>query len=208
MGSNPIIGTHTSFVAGAESAKSRSLGPATLFIDMNPHHRFGTYGLCGVLCLSGLAVRAEELKRNAVILHRVGGGEDANALIAKGDEFDKRLQAKEALDNYLPADKLKPGNVDLLVRIARQYRHLMADASSKKEKLRLGAVSLEFAHRATALAPNNSEAQLSPAISYGKILPFMISKNQVDTYPRFKPSFDLPPHLYPHNDTNSPIPMP
>ncbi len=135
---------------------------------MNPSHRFRTYGLCAVLCLSGLAVRAEELKRNAVILHRVGGGEDANALIAKGDEFDKRLQAKEALENYLPADKLKPGNVDLLVRIARQYRHLMADASSKKEKLRLGAVSLEFAHRAAALAPNNSEAQLSPAISYGK----------------------------------------
>ena len=193
--------SHTSFVAGAESAKSRSLGPATLFIDMNPSHRFRTYGLCAVLCLSGLAVRAQELKRNAVILHRVGGGEDANALIAKGDEFDKRLQAKEALENYLPADKLKPGNVDLLVRIARQYRHLMADASSKKEKLRLGAVSLEFAHRAAALAPNNSEAQLSPAISYGKMLPFMSSKDQVNASPRIKAAVDRALKLDPANDT-------
>jgi len=131
----------------------------------------------------------------------VGGGEDANALIAKGDEFDKRLQAKEALENYLPADKLEPGNVDLLVRIARQYRHLMADASSKKEKLRLGAVSLEFAHRAAALAPNNSEAQLSPAISYGKMLPFLGSKDQVDASPRIKASVDRALQLDPKNDT-------
>ncbi len=83
-------------------------------VDMNPNNRLRIYGLCAVLCLSGLAARAQELKRNAATFHRVGGGEDANALIAKGDEFDKRLQAKEALDNYLPADKLKPGNVDLL----------------------------------------------------------------------------------------------
>jgi len=38
--------------------------------------------LCAVLCLSGGAARAE----------------DTDALIAKGDQFDKRLQAKEALE--------------------------------------------------------------------------------------------------------------
>jgi len=62
--------------------------------------------VCAVLCLSGLAARAE----------------DTDALIAKGDQFDKQLQAKEALEVYLPANKLEPDNVKLLVCIARQYR--------------------------------------------------------------------------------------
>lgn len=167
---------------------------------MNPNNRFRAYGLCAVLCLSGLTARAEELKRNAVSLHRVGGGEDANALIAKGDQFDKQLQATEALDNYLPANKLEPDNVDLLVRIARQYRHLMADASSNREKLRLGYISLEFANRAASLAPKNAEAQLSPAISYGKMLPFMGSKDQVNAAPRIKAAVDRALELDPTND--------
>jgi hypothetical protein len=51
-----------------------------------------------------------------------------NDLITEGDAFDVKLQASEALEYYLPAEKLEPNNVRLLVRIARQYRHLMADA--------------------------------------------------------------------------------
>lgn len=151
---------------------------------MDPAHLLRTYGLCAVFCLSGLAARAE----------------DAEALIAKGDHFDKRLQAKEALENYLPANKLEPDNVDLLVRIARQYRHLMSDASAKNEKLRLGNISLEFANRAATLAPNNAEAQLSPAISYGKMLPFMGSKDQVNASPRIKAAVDRTLQLDPTND--------
>ena len=127
--------------------------------------------------------------------------ETAEALIAKGDAFDERLQANEALQFYLPADKLEPNNAELLVRIARQYRHLMSDASSKKEKLRLGRISLEYAQRAATLAPNNAEAQLSPAISYGKMLPFMGSKEQVDASPRIKQAVDRALQLDPKNDT-------
>jgi tetratricopeptide (TPR) repeat protein len=167
---------------------------------MNPNHRFHAYGLCALLCLSALTTRGEELKRNAAIPRRVGGGEDAAELIAKGDQFDKQLQAKEALENYLPANKIEPNNVDLLVRIARQYRHLMSDASAKNEKLRLGNISLEFANRAAALAPKNAEAQLSPAISYGKMLPVMGSKDQVNAAPRIKASVDRALELDPAND--------
>lgn len=137
-----------------------------------------------MLCLSGGAA----------------GAEDADALIAKGDRFDKRLQAKEALEEYLPANTLEPDNVYLLVRIARQYRHLMSDTSSKKEKLRLGRISLEFAERAATLAPNNAEAQLSPAISYGKMLPSMSSKDQVNASPRIKAAVDRTLQLDPTND--------
>lgn len=151
---------------------------------MNPTHRFRTFGLCAALCLS----------------HLVAWAQDVDGLIAKGDQFDKRFQAKEALEDYLPANKLEPDNVDLLVRIARQYRHLMTDAPSKKEKLRLGDISLEFANRAATLAPNNAEAQLSPAISYGKMLPFMGSRDQVHASPRIKAAVDRALQLDPNND--------
>jgi tetratricopeptide (TPR) repeat protein len=127
--------------------------------------------------------------------------ETADALIAKGDAFDDRLQANEALRFFLPAEKLEPNNAELLVRIARQYRHLISDTSSKKEKLRLGYLSLGFAQRAATLAPKNAEAQLSPAISYGKMLPFMGSKEQADASPRIKEAVDRTLQLNPKNDT-------
>jgi tetratricopeptide (TPR) repeat protein len=155
------------------------------FTFVNPNHLLRTFRLlCAVLCLSGGAARAE----------------DADALIAKGDQFDKQLQAKEALEDYLPANKLKPDNVYLLVRIARQYRHLMSDTSSKQEKLRLGNISLKFAERAATLAPNNAEAQLSPAISYGKMSPYMGSRDQFNASPRIKAAADRTLQLDPTND--------
>ena len=46
--------------------------------------------------------------------------------------------AAEALKFYLPAEQLEPKN-PRTVRIARQYRHLVSDVSSKEEKLRLAA---------------------------------------------------------------------
>jgi hypothetical protein len=80
-----------------------------------------------------------------------GAAQDQNAaaLIEKGGRFDEQLKEKEALECYLPANRLEPDNVDLLVRIARQYRHLMSDTTSKR-KLRLGNISLQFAQRAAA----------------------------------------------------------
>jgi tetratricopeptide (TPR) repeat protein len=127
-------------------------------------------------------------------------GETVEDLIANGDQFDKKLQAKEALEYYLPANKLEPDNVGVLVRIARQYRYLMSDASSKKEKLQLGKTSLQFAQRAATLAPNNAEAQLSPAISLGKMLPYMGAKDQIDASPRIKVGVDRALALDPNND--------
>ncbi|MEO8438639.1 MAG: tetratricopeptide repeat protein [Spartobacteria bacterium] len=126
-------------------------------------------------------------------------GQSADALIAKGDPLDKNLHAEEALKYYLPALKEDPDNVDLLDRIARQYRHLMADASENAEKLRLGHLSLDYANRGAELAPKSSEAQLSPAISYGKMLPFMGPSEQVDAAPRIKAGCDRAIELDPEN---------
>ncbi len=125
----------------------------------------------------------------------------AEELIKKGDACDKAFQATEALQYYLPAQKLDPKNVRIVVNISRQYRHLMTDASSRDQKLLLGNVALEYARRSAALAPNDSEAQLALAITYGKMLPFEGSKEQVEASALIKASADRALRLDPRNDT-------
>jgi tetratricopeptide (TPR) repeat protein len=127
-------------------------------------------------------------------------GGPADDLVKNGDEFDLKLQASQALDFYLAAEKLEPKNAGLLLRIARQYRHLMADATTREEKLRLGGIGLNYAQRAAVLAPNDSEAQLSPAISYGKMVAIQGIKEQTEASRRIKDAADKAIRLDPNND--------
>lgn len=137
----------------------------------------------------------------ALLLTGVAGGtQSVDELVKQGSVFDRRFQADTALKFYLAAEKLEPNDPRVLVRIARQYRYLMVDAAAKEEKLRLGRISLKYAQHAAALAPNFAEAQLSVAISYGKLLPLMGKKEQVETSARIKSAVDRTLHLDPRND--------
>ena len=127
--------------------------------------------------------------------------QSVDELRTKGAVFDQRFEAGEALKFYLAAEKLDPKDARTLVAIARQYRYQMADATGKDEKLRLGRIALGYSQRAAALAPNDAEAQLSVAITYGKMLPFLGSREQVDASPRIKKSVDAALRLDPRNDT-------
>jgi tetratricopeptide (TPR) repeat protein len=128
------------------------------------------------------------------------GAESTEELIQKGDVFYAKLQAAEALKFYLPAEKLAPENVRLLVRISREYRHLMSDAPKAKEKLKLGTTAVSYAERAVALAPNDPEAQLALAISYGKMLPIEGTKQQIANSRLIKIAVDKVIALDPTND--------
>ena len=128
------------------------------------------------------------------------GAESARELIQRGDVFYATLQAAEALEYYLPAEKLEPNNVRLLVRIAREYRHLMSDATNASEKLQFGITAVDFAQRAVALAPNNPEAQLAVAISYGKMLPFEGTEQRIANSRLIKVAVDKVIALDPTND--------
>lgn len=128
-----------------------------------------------------------------------GRAQSANELIAKGDALDLKFNTA-ALQYYLSAEKTEPSNVRLLVHIARQYRYLMYDATTSAEKLKLGGIALSYGQRAAALGPNDSEAQLSPAITYGKLLPFQGSKEQVAATPLIKTAVDKAIRIDPRND--------
>jgi len=126
--------------------------------------------------------------------------ESAEELIQKGDIFYAKLQAAEALRFYLPAEKLDPKNVRLLVRIAREYRHLMSDATKASEKRQLGNTALDYAQRAVALSPNDPDTQLAVAISYGKMLPMEGTGQQIANSRLIKIAADKAIALDPTND--------
>ena len=136
----------------------------------------------------------------SVSLPAGAAAENAEDLIAKGDVYYARLQASESLKYYLPAEKLDPSNVRLLVHISREYRHLMSDASSSNEKVKLGRVALGYAKRAVALNPNDSEAQLAVAISCGKMEPFGTNRERFDSVSIVKSAADKVIRLDPSND--------
>lgn len=127
--------------------------------------------------------------------------QSVSSLIAKGDVADRSFNPKVALESYLPAEKMDPNNVELLLKISRQYRHQMSDTWSKKEKVEYGRIALTYDMRLVELAPRNSDAQLSIAITYGKMMPFLGKKEQVAALPVVKEAADKALKLNSRNDT-------
>jgi tetratricopeptide (TPR) repeat protein len=121
-------------------------------------------------------------------------------LIQQAYVLDVKLKAAPALALYQRAEKLQPRNVVILVGIARQYRHLMADETDNEEKLRLGRLALDHSIRAAALAPNDSVAQLDVAITLGKMLSLEGRKEQVESSRRIKIAVDKSLKLDSKND--------
>lgn len=122
-------------------------------------------------------------------------------LMSKGDVADRSFDPAAALESYLPAEKMDPDNVKLLLRISRQYRHLMSDTGSKSKKVEYGRVALTYDMRLVELAPRDSDAQLSVAITYGKMMPFLSKKEQVAASPVVKAAADKSLKLNSRNDT-------
>ena len=113
------------------------------------HNRWRAWLAAGLAALTtGLAMAAE-----------------VDDLMKQAYELDRKFQAAQALELYLQVEKQQPDNAEALTAIARQYRHLMQDSDSKAEKLRLCELALVYGEKAAAAAPNDSDAQLSVAIT-------------------------------------------
>ena len=126
--------------------------------------------------------------------------QSADELIKNGDGCYAKLQAANALRFYLPAEKLEPNNERLLVHISREYRHLMSDATKSEEKRKLAGIAVEYAKRAVALGPNDADAQLAVAISYGKLQPLEGNWDKIEASRIIKDAADKAIKLDPHSD--------
>lgn len=136
----------------------------------------------------------------SLLLAATGSGATVAELVQEGDGHDQKFHPKEALKYYLPAEQMEPANADILLRIARQYRHQMADAGTIPEKNRLSGLGLTYARRAVALAPRDSEAHLSQAICYAKSLELFNNKEKMDALRQVKTSTDKALSLDSGND--------
>jgi tetratricopeptide (TPR) repeat protein len=126
--------------------------------------------------------------------------DDFATLMKRGDALDAKWRTKEALDVYQQAEKLEPNNADLLHRIAKQYGESMLDVSSKAEKKALGEKSLEYSKRAVAADPKNATAQLSLAVSYGRLATYLDNKTKIAYSKLVKEHVDRSIALDPQND--------
>lgn len=133
-----------------------------------------------------------KLLMTALLLITCGAVSSATVdeLVKDGEVHDQCFRPEAALKYYLPAEKIEPDNVDLLLRIARQYRHQMADTATVAEKIRLAELALDYARRAAALDPKNPDAHLSVAICHAKSLELYSNKEKMAALRQVKQSTD------------------
>jgi Flp pilus assembly protein TadD len=89
--------------------------------------------------------------------------------IEQGDSLDRQFKSAEALAAYQKAAEQKPGDADLLRKMAKQYVEMVLDAPSRKEQLRLAQLGYETALQAKKLAPRDEEVRLTVAIAAGRL---------------------------------------
>lgn len=124
----------------------------------------------------------------------------ADQLIAAGDDLDAKLQSEKALEYYQRAEKLRPDDADLLIKIAKQYGESMTALRDADAKRRAGQTALQYAQRAQKLAPKNSDAHLAVAICYGKLLELVPAKQKVEYSKLVRQGADRAIQLNPKSD--------
>lgn len=125
---------------------------------------------------------------------------DLAANIAQGDQFDEKQQPNEALKFYEAAEKEAPNNADLLISIARQHTYRMNLVTTKAEKIASGRQALAYSERAVKADSKNSDAQLSVAISLGKLAPLIDNRERIEASRRIKQFAEAAIRLDPKND--------
>ena len=125
---------------------------------------------------------------------------DFAELVKSGDVHDAKYQFDQALEFYLPAEKLDPDNAKLLVKISRQYALRMADLPRQADKIASGRTGLAYAERAVAAAPGDCDPHLAVAICLGKLTPYLGAREKVEASRKIKISADRAVKVDPRND--------
>ncbi len=98
-------------------------------------------------------------------------------LMAEGDNYYKEFNHQKALETYLKADSLFPGNWELMWKISRAYVDLgekMPEETSEEEEAKKAMFekAVAYADSSVKLAPDQAEAYVRRAIANGKLALF------------------------------------
>lgn len=124
----------------------------------------------------------------------------AAELIQRGDGHDRRHEPEAALKFYLQAEKMRPTDAALLVKIARQYVFRMPDLKDTAAKIASAKTGLAYSEKAAALDPKSCEAQLGIAISWGRIIQLQGNREKVAASPIIKAAAEKAVKLDPKHD--------
>lgn len=125
---------------------------------------------------------------------------DTTAILHEADSLNTAHDYASALELYLKADIATPNDPIILRRIAGQYSQMIAEASTKAEKMAYGKFAVEFAERAAALDPENSESHLTLAICYGRAALHETPRIRMEYSRRIKSEAESAIELDPKND--------
>lgn len=125
--------------------------------------------------------------------------QSASEWIKKGDAFESAGKPQQALEAYQNAEKLKPNDSALLVKIAKQYGDLMPSLGGAAKK-NAASKSLEYSRKAVAVNPKSSDSHLALALSLGKNTEFMGSREKIEASREIKSAAETALRLNPKSD--------
>jgi tetratricopeptide (TPR) repeat protein len=126
---------------------------------------------------------------------------DVDRLISKGDQATTQFKTEDAIAAFSQAEKEEPNNVIILSRLAKAWCERMTDTTVASEKKAYGEKGLAYAKKAYDIDSKSSITNLSLAICYGRVAPFMSTRTKIEYSKLVKKHVEAALQAEPKNDT-------
>jgi len=130
----------------------------------------------------------------------MAGAQTIGELLVESDALDARGQHREALALLAGADRLHPGQAEILRRIAQQNDQLSATAAAKAAQKSFNEQAIDAAQRAVKADSQNARAHLILAIVYGRNAQFESARRKVELSRLIKEEAETAARLDPRLD--------
>lgn len=95
--------------------------------------------------------------------------ETLDALVAKGDAYDRQFESAQALEAYQQALAARPDSAELQRKVAKQYVEMVLDERSHSGQLKLAEAGYASALKARELAPDDAEVRLTVGVAAARL---------------------------------------
>ncbi|MHB8095933.1 MAG: hypothetical protein ACYDH0_13455 [Candidatus Aminicenantales bacterium] len=134
-----------------------------------------------------------------------GFAQTAAEHIAKGDEFFAQYDDQKALDEYLAAVEVEPGNYEALWKAARGHVDVSdlvtgKDKASVEKRKKMYSAAVTVARKAVAANPNDTWGHFILSSALGNKALLMSTKDQIDASKNIKAEIDKAIELDGTND--------
>lgn len=106
-------------------------------------------------------------------------GQTAAEWKAYAEKMEAAGDTPKALASFLEANKAKPNDREILVKIAKQWGDYMTELKDDGQRRDAAQQSLAFSKQALKVAPKSSDSHLAVALSLGKNVEFMGNKEKI-----------------------------